>query len=58
MKTAALLTLWYLKIIQEAITLIVFSVFTIVVFKNQSFPYNHLIGFVFLLLAVYFIFRQ
>lgn len=48
--------LWQLKVIQEAITLIVFTCFTIIVFKNEAFRWNHLIGFCFLILAVYFIF--
>jgi hypothetical protein len=47
-----------LKVIQEAITLIVFMIFTLVVFKNETLKTNHLIGFVFLVLAVYFIFRE
>ena len=50
--------LWQLKVIQEAITLTVFTVFTIFFFKTQKFTYNHLIGFGFLILAVYFIFRK
>lgn len=50
--------LWQLKVIQEAITLITFSIFTIVVFKNESFRINHFIGFGFLILAVYFIFKK
>lgn len=47
-----------LKVIQEAITLIVFMVFSILFFKNVEFKVNHLIGFVFLILAVYFIFKK
>lgn len=47
-----------LKVIQEVITLIVFSVFTLIVFKNESIRSNHLIGFCFLVLAVYFIFKS
>jgi len=50
--------LWQLKVIQEVITLVVFTFFTIIVFKNQSFRLNHGIGFVFLILAVYFIFKE
>ena len=50
--------LWQLKVIQEVITLIVFSLFTILVFKNETFRTNHLIGFGFLVLAVYFIFKK
>jgi len=51
-------TLVELKVIQEVITLIVFMVFTLVLFKNETFRLNHLIGFVFLILAVYFIFKK
>jgi uncharacterized protein (DUF486 family) len=50
--------LWQLKVIQETITLIVFTLFTILVFKNETFRLNHLIGFTFLILAVYFIFKK
>ncbi len=51
-------TLVELKVIQEVITLVVFCVFTLLVFKNESFRLNHIIGFVFLVLAVYFIFKK
>ena len=47
-----------LKVLQEVITLTVFTIFTLLVFRNESFRINHLIGFVFLLLAVYFIFKK
>lgn len=47
-----------LKVIQEVITLSVFTVFTLIVFKNETFRWNHVIGFVFLILAVYFIFKK
>jgi uncharacterized protein len=50
--------LWQLKVIQETITLIVFTLFTVLVFKNETFRLNHLIGFCFLILAVYFIFKK
>ncbi|MBF6609058.1 MAG: DMT family protein [Flavobacterium sp.] len=50
--------LWQLKVLQEVITLVVFTVFTVVFFKNESFRLNHFIGFVFLILAVYFIFKK
>lgn len=50
--------LWQLKVIQEVITLIVFSFFTIIIFKNETFRWNHLVGFCFLILAVYFIFKK
>ena len=51
-------TLWQLKVIQEVITLVVFTLFTLIVFKSESLKSNHIIGFVFLVLAVYFIFKK
>ena len=51
-------TLVELKVIQEVITLMVFVGFTLLVFKNETFRVNHLIGFVFLVLAVYFVFKK
>lgn len=47
-----------LKVIQEVITLVVFVVFSLVFFRNETFRLNHLIGFFFLILAVYFIFKK
>jgi uncharacterized protein (DUF486 family) len=47
-----------LKVIQEVITLVVFVLFSLVFFKSETFRWNHLIGFVFLVLAVYFIFKK
>ncbi|MDX9880977.1 MAG: DMT family protein [Prolixibacteraceae bacterium] len=47
-----------LKVIQEVITLIIFTIFTLLVFRNETFRMNHLIGFIFLILAVYFIFKK
>src|SRR6188472_2974618 len=47
-----------LKVIQEVITLTVFVCFSLIFFKNETFRLNHLIGFVFLVLAVYFIFKK
>ncbi len=51
-------TLMQLKVIQEVITLVVFVVFSLIFFKNESFRMNHLIGMVFLVLAVYFMFKK
>lgn len=50
--------LWQLKVIQEVITLVVFSFFTIFFFKSEPLRVNHLVGFGFLVLAVYFIFKK
>ena len=47
-----------LKVIQEVITLVVFTFFSLAFFKNETFKLNHFIGFIFLILAVYFIFKQ
>jgi uncharacterized protein len=47
-----------LKVIQEVISIMVFICFTLIVFKNEQFRLNHLIGFIFLILAVYFIFKK
>lgn len=51
-------TLLQLKVIQEVITLVVFTVFSLIAFKNETFKWNHFVGFVFLVLAVYFIFKK
>lgn len=51
-------SLMELKVMQEVITLVVFVLFSVVFFKNETFRINHLIGFVFLVLAVYFIFKK
>ena len=46
-----------LKTIQEVITLIVFSFFSVLYLKEQ-FRWNYLIGFIFIVLAVVFIFKK
>ena len=47
-----------LKVIQEVITLVIFTLFTLIFFKTETFRLNHFIGFIFLVLAVYFIFKK
>lgn len=47
-----------LKVIQEVITLVVFVIFSLLLFKNESFRWNHVIGFLMLIGAVYFIFKK
>lgn len=47
-----------LKTIQEAITLIVFMIFTLVFFKEQKLQWNHLLGFGLIVAAVYVIFKK
>jgi hypothetical protein len=47
-----------LKIIQEVLSLLIFTIFILFSFKNESFTTNHLISFLFLIGAVYFAFRK
>lgn len=47
-----------LKVIQEVITLIIFTVFSLIFFKNISFRWNHFVAFGLLVGAVYFIFKK
>jgi Uncharacterized protein conserved in bacteria len=49
-------TLTQLKVIQECITLAVFTVFALVAFK-ESIKWNNLVSYLFLVGAVYFAFR-
>jgi len=51
-------SIWQLKVIQEVMTLVVFSIFTLVVWKTEVFKWNYFVGFVFLVLAVFFIFKK
>jgi uncharacterized protein (DUF486 family) len=47
-----------LKTIQEAITLIVFMIFTTVFFKTEKFAWNHMVGFGLIVAAVFVIFKK
>ena len=51
-------TLVQLKTIQEAITLTLFMVFTVVFFKTEKLGWNHLVGFALIVLAVFVIFKK
>ena len=51
-------SLMQLKVIQEVITLIVFTVFTTIFFKGETFHWNHLAAFLCLVMAVYFVFMK
>jgi uncharacterized protein (DUF486 family) len=51
-------SLMQLKVIQEVITLVIFVGFSLLFFKTETFRWNHLIGLVFLVLAVYFMFKK
>ncbi len=47
-----------LKVIQEAVSLTVFSIIVITVFKTETLRLNHLISFLFIILAVFFAFKK
>ncbi|SDM39901.1 hypothetical protein SAMN05421813_11159 [Daejeonella rubra] len=47
-----------LKMIQEALSIGIFLIFTLLFFKNEKIAWNHLVGFGFLILAVYFVFLK
>lgn len=51
-------TLPQLKVMQEAITLVIFAVFTVVFFKGESLHWNHFAAFLCLIAAVYFVFME
>lgn len=50
-------SLFQLKILQEVITLVVFSVFAVLVMK-EAFHWRYLVSFAFILGAVYFMFTD
>jgi hypothetical protein len=51
-------SLMQLKVIQEVITLTIFTLFTIVFFKGESLQWNHFAAFCCLIAAVYFVFMD
>lgn len=51
-------TLMQLKVIQEVITLVVFTVLALLMFKGESLHWNHLAAFGCLIAAVYFVFMK
>lgn len=46
-----------LKVIQEVVSLIVFTVIVTLFFKGEQFHWNHVAAFICLVAAVYFVFR-
>lgn len=56
-ETGGPFSLVQLKVIQEVITLVVFVIFSKLVFHNLQLSVNHIIGFALLVVAVYFIFK-
>jgi uncharacterized protein len=51
-------SLFELKTIQEAISLIVFALITVFVFRTEKMAWNHFVGFLLIVLAVFFIFKK
>ena len=51
-------TLMQLKVIQEVISLTVFTLMVTVMFKGQALQWNHLVAFLCLVLAVFFVFLK
>ena len=51
-------SIWELKVIQEVVSLTVFALFVLVFMKSDTLRWNHMAGFVCLILAVYFIFKK
>lgn len=47
-----------LKIIQEALSITVFLLFTLIFFKTEKIAWNHLVALVLILLGVYFAFKK
>lgn len=51
-------SLMQLKVIQEVITLVIFTLFTTLFFRGESLHWNHLAAFVCLVMAVWFVFMK
>lgn len=51
-------SLWELKVSQEVISLTVFTLFMLLCMKREPLKWNHIAGFVCLILAVVFIFKK
>ncbi len=51
-------SLFQLKLLQEVISIGVFTFFALAVFKSDKLQWNHIAAFVCILLAVFFIFKK
>lgn len=47
-----------LKVIQEVVTLVVFTVFSLLFFRHETLRWNHALAAVFLVAAVWLVFRK
>jgi uncharacterized protein len=50
--------LFQLKLIQEIISLLVFTIFAVYIFKTDKIAWNHIAGFVCIIASVFFIFKK
>lgn len=50
--------LMQLKVIQEVISLTVFTIIALLVFKGQPLRWNHIVAFVCMVMAVFFVFLK
>ena len=51
-------SLFELKIIQEVVSLTVFTLVAVYVFRSEKLAWNHLVGFLFMVISVFFIFKK
>lgn len=51
-------SLLQLKVIQEAITLTIFTIFTVVLFRGEALHWNHFLAFTLIIAAVYLVFLK
>ena len=51
-------SLLQLKVIQEVISLLIFTVFTILFFRGEALHWNHFLAFCLLIVAVYLVFMD
>lgn len=51
-------SLMQLKVVQETITLVVFIIFSLVMFEDFTLRWNHLVAAALLVAAVYFVFME
>jgi uncharacterized protein (DUF486 family) len=51
-------TMFQLKMIQEVVSIVVFTIFVLFVFKSDKLAWNHVVGFACLVLAVFFVFKK
>ncbi len=51
-------TLVQLKVIQEVITLVVFTIFTLIAFREEALRWNHALAALLLVIAVWLVFKR